>query len=96
MLVNTGRRTISREAEIAGREAFLQRHREQRLALGYTPPDEDEFAAAVRVLRPRRTPRPFGAARREAVRPEPVFRGDPEADLVAATAAPVNFARVGG
>ena len=73
-------------------EAFLKEHRDRRLALlRKLPPEKGPSLKGF----PRKS-RLFGDPRHEPVRAEPVFRGDLEADLVAATAAPVNFARVGG
>ena len=91
MLINLGRRTVSREEEERRREAFLQQHAEQRLAGRVTEmltPEEKVFMRALRPERRGRRGRLFGASRGERVKPEPVFTGDAEADLMAETRIP--------
>jgi hypothetical protein len=97
MLINAGRRTISRDEEERRQTAFLAQHEEQRLALRVGSTLTAEEKVFMRALRsgPSRG-KVFGAARHEAVKLEPVFTGDLEADLVAEQGQPVNFDRVGG
>ena len=95
MLVNTGRRTISREEEQRQTAAFLARHREQRLTClsGDDAEEGLEILAAMRRARPRRV---LGAAQGVPVKRERVVTGDLEECLVPVSQFPVNRERVGG
>ena len=95
MLVNTGRRTISREEELARTAAFLARHAEQCRACRPDMDDEEETLAVLAEMCRARPRRPLGQSQGVTLRRERRVAGDPEEGLLPVSGFPCNREKVG-